>query len=91
MIQTDNVDWEGTREFIKLPDPIKAIQIDEEFVVSTFSGTMKGNPGDYLILGNRGEIYPCSKAVFEKVYKELKPGEDLEKLVFDIEEKNDGR
>jgi len=42
------------------------------FVVQTIEGTMKGQAGDYLIIGVRGERYPCAKEIFEETYDEVK-------------------
>lgn len=53
----------------KKPIPISAVQIDEEFEVETMEGIMRGKPGDYLMRGIRGEIYPCDKGIFEESYE----------------------
>lgn len=45
-----------------------AAQIDEPFSVVTLEGTMRGNAGDYLMLGHDGEYYPCKKDIFESTY-----------------------
>jgi len=34
---------------------------------------MQGNPGDYLIEGVEGELYPCAKDIFEKTYDNVTP------------------
>ncbi len=52
----------------KRPIVIKCCQINEEFEVETLEGTMRGNPGDYLMIGVNGEMYPCAKDIFEKTY-----------------------
>jgi hypothetical protein len=36
--------------------------------VSTLEGTMTGNPGDWLIQGVQGEIYPCKPDIFAATY-----------------------
>lgn len=64
---TDNY----TKLYIKKPIPIKAIQIDHEFVVGTLEGLMHGNAGDYIITGIHGEQYPCAKTIFEESYDEV--------------------
>ena len=33
---------------------------------------MRGNGGDYIIKGLKGELYPCKPDVFEKKYEEAK-------------------
>jgi patatin-like phospholipase/acyl hydrolase len=52
----------------KNPIAIRCIQIDEPFEVETMEGTLRGKPGDYLMVGVNNELYPCSKEVFEKTY-----------------------
>lgn len=42
------------------------------FLVDTLEGQMTGQPGDYLIIGIKGERYPCAKAIFEETYEEVK-------------------
>lgn len=53
---------------VKKPIPIRCIQIMEPFTVETKEGVLKGNPGDYLMVGVKGEMYPCSKEIFEETY-----------------------
>jgi hypothetical protein len=38
------------------------------FVVETLEGTMVGRPGDWLIRGIKGELYPCADDVFRQSY-----------------------
>lgn len=55
-------------EAIKKPIAIKVHQMNEDFVVETLEGTMRGKAGDYLMVGVNGEMYPCAKEIFEKTY-----------------------
>lgn len=57
------------RTFIKKAIPIRAKMIDEPFEVETIEGTMKGKPGDFLIIGVRGEAYPCDHDIFKETYE----------------------
>ncbi len=42
---------------------------DADFVeIHTLEGTMKATPGDYIIRGVEGEVYPCKPSIFEKTY-----------------------
>ena len=43
----------------------------EIFHVSTLEGTMRGNAGDYKIIGIHGEVYPCAKDIFEESYDKI--------------------
>lgn len=36
--------------------------------VGTLEGTMRADPGDYLIRGIIGELYPCKREIFDKTY-----------------------
>ena len=59
------------REAVKKPIPIRCIQLQEPFQVETMEGLMQGKPGDYLIIGVQGEMYPCDKTIFEETYELL--------------------
>lgn len=85
------------KTYVKKPIPVKAIQVDDNFLkdieakggkmeisnytvrydgyriyVETLEGIMSCNKGDYIIIGVRGEIYPCAKEIFEETYEEIK-------------------
>ncbi len=59
----------GFSRFRKKPVVIEAIQIATHFKVRTLEGTMEGNPGDWLIRGVEGELYPCKPGIFAKTYE----------------------
>lgn len=54
---------------IKKPVIIKAIQMEVPFHIQTLEGMFSGQTGDYLLIGVRGERYPCQKDIFEETYK----------------------
>jgi hypothetical protein len=56
------------KKAIKKPIAVKCIQIDEAFEVETLEGKMKGRPGDWLMIGVHGEMYPIAKEIFKKTY-----------------------
>ena len=56
-------------EYRKKPIVIKALKMHETFEVNTLEGVMKGNTGDYLIQGVKGEFYPCKPDIFEASYE----------------------
>jgi len=62
-------DWEW---YQKKPVLVKAVQLVEEIEIHTREGVLKGYPGDFLIQGVEGEIYPCDKDIFWKTYKSTK-------------------
>ncbi|MCO4240827.1 hypothetical protein ACFOW3_13325 [Acidovorax facilis] len=41
---------------------------DTCYLIPTLEGTMKMGPGDMLITGVKGEIYPCKRDIFEATY-----------------------
>ena len=53
---------------MKKPVAVLAVQMNEEFIVTTLEGPLKGHSGDYLIVGVRGERYPIRKDIFEETY-----------------------
>lgn len=40
-------------------------------LIETLEGTMTARPGDWIILGVKGEIYPCKPDVFAATYEEV--------------------
>lgn len=41
---------------------------DNNFIIKTLEGNMIATKEDYLIKGVNGELYPCKKDIFEKIY-----------------------
>lgn len=39
------------------------------FKILTLEGTMSAAPGDWIIKGVNGEVYPCKPDIFEKTYE----------------------
>lgn len=39
--------------------------------IPTLEGTMRGDPGDWIIKGVKGEVYPCKPDIFEATYEEV--------------------
>ena len=52
----------------KKPIAIQVIQIQEPFEVETMEGLMKGQAGDWLVVGVNGEMYPIANDIFKKTY-----------------------
>jgi hypothetical protein len=63
------------QQAVKKPIPVKCIQINEPFTVETMEGLMKGKAGDYLIIGIKGEVYPCDQEIFKETYDIIKEKE----------------
>ena len=50
----------------------KRHSIDEAHcLIETLEGTMRGDVGDYIIKGLKGELYPCKSDVFKKKYERI--------------------
>lgn len=39
--------------------------------IPTLEGTMEASPGDYIIVGVKGEVYPCKPNIFEQTYEKV--------------------
>ena len=44
---------------------------DEGVSIPTLEGTMRGDPGDWIIKGVKGEVYPCKPDIFEATYERV--------------------
>jgi hypothetical protein len=69
MLRGDAGLGEDARPYRKRPVVIEAVQMRHKFAVETLEGTMRGEPGDYLIKGVKGELYPCKPDIFEATYE----------------------
>lgn len=38
-------------------------------LIPTLEGVMRASPGDFIIQGVKGEIYPCKPDIFEATYE----------------------
>jgi hypothetical protein len=47
------------------------VRIGNYLFVGTTSGVQRINPGDWIIRGIEGEIYPCIASVFEQTYARI--------------------
>lgn len=61
--------------FLMRPDVRKQLITPEDatdnFIIATLEGEMTVRPGDYVILGVKGELYPCKADIFEATYESL--------------------
>lgn len=60
-----------TKKFRKKPIVVEAYQTSTEMVINTLEGTLKAEPGDWIITGISGERYPCKPDIFEKTYEPI--------------------
>jgi hypothetical protein len=40
-----------------------------DIAIVTLEGVMRANPGDWIIQGVKGELYPCENDIFEATYE----------------------
>jgi hypothetical protein len=71
------VRWEN-RKIVCPPGPVWLAEAEERGVVQlagdvlhieTLEGTMQAQPGDWIIRGVKGELYPCKPDIFEATYE----------------------
>ena len=71
--------WEITTSPVHLEGPIWVLNsftidnlldwgVDNTLSVRTLEGRVWANPGDYIIRGPEGDIWPVRKDIFEKTY-----------------------
>jgi len=51
---------------------VGAVQISQAFEVLLDGHLLRGRPGDYLVVGEGGEIYPLPQALFGALYQRKK-------------------
>lgn len=55
-------DWFSKSNMVK--------EVNENFcIIHTLEGDHKGNRGDYIIQGVKGELYPCKPDIFHQSYE----------------------
>ncbi|MDL2315459.1 PGDYG domain-containing protein [Desulfovibrio sp. OttesenSCG-928-A18] len=42
--------------------------------IKTLEGDMRADPGDYIICGIKGELYPCKPDIFKATYEAVRSG-----------------
>lgn len=63
--------WDAVEDYdiIEYIDPI--YKDDSILEIDTLEGTHTARPGDYIIKGVKGELYPCKPEIFEMTYEEV--------------------
>ncbi len=51
------------------PGSISYCKVERTLKVATLEGVMTASPGDWIIRGTEGELYPCKPSVFERKYE----------------------
>jgi hypothetical protein len=58
-------------KYRKKPVVIEAFQTKERQIIHTLEGDMVADPGDWIITGVKGEVYPCKPDIFEATYEKV--------------------
>lgn len=63
------------------PNVLRAIKnVQADVPLETLNGYVTTNEGDWIIEGVNGELYPCDKEIFKKLYEEVIPDESIKNL-----------
>lgn len=68
--QTEDPEW--ICEAIK-GGSVRFNPLGEFMEIDTLEGTHRASPGDFIIKGVKGEIYPCKPDIFEMTYEKADP------------------
>lgn len=49
--------------------PIQSDEDGPHLIIPTLEGAHRANPGDWIITGIKGEIYPCKPDIFAATYE----------------------
>lgn len=56
----------------KNPDDVgSVIRVIDKVRIKTLEGAVMAAPGDWILKGVEGELYPCRSDIFEKTYQEV--------------------
>jgi hypothetical protein len=82
-IIVDAFQWTGDQDQVVDPEWICDAIMDGDVVfenfltenvrmiIHTLEGVHRGKPGDYIIRGIQGELYPCRPDIFEATYEKV--------------------
>lgn len=76
------------KKFRKKPVIIEAYQSEIEVTIHTPEGEVIAKPGDWIITGVAGEVYPCNPDIFKRTYEEV--GEVMEVKTINIKYVKEG-
>ena len=69
-VQYTGSNFSTIKEFADGCDRRVAMAFDDEVVIRTLEGDMIARPGDWIIKGVHGELYPCKPDIFAETYEE---------------------
>jgi len=71
-VMIDAIQYDGTNAHIVqgfMNQPTYSIRVGDPLLITTLEGTMRAEPGDFIIKGVNGEFYPCKPDIFKKTYE----------------------
>ncbi len=70
-IVIEAVQWRGSPSWdeIKALAPDRIARDSHKLDIMTLEGLMAAAPGDWIIKGVAGEVYPCKPDIFEQTYE----------------------
>ena len=66
---TEWPDWFRDQIGSKIHGDANTMYPRQTLVIVTLEGDMRANPGDWIIRGTKGEIYPCKPDIFAEIYE----------------------
>jgi len=63
-------DWPSWLFEYRLNDAVVSI-MGGNLYIPTLEGRMRGDKGDYIIKGIKGELYPCKPDIFKATYEKV--------------------
>ena len=63
--------WRNVKGAVR-PDWLKGPGVafaGDVVIITTLEGVQNANPGDWIIRGVKGELYPCKPEIFEVTYE----------------------
>ena len=71
-IEIDAMQWTGeNREALSVFMGQRGFINGKHVEIFTLEGVMSASPGDWIIRGIVGELYPCTQYVFEQSYEKV--------------------
>ena len=71
----DAIQWVGPPEEMPIPPAphteLKRMGGGSRWALKTLEGWFTLTPGDFIITGSKGELYPCKPDIFELTYEPI--------------------
>lgn len=63
--------WQFNGTLDGAPEWMKGLYAFDHITIPTLEGNMIASPGDWIIRGVTGELYPCKPDIFELTYERV--------------------